>query len=315
MEFSVDINETSSVSVITLKNDSTNCEAEIYSFGALLNGFSVITDTGKINVIDGFTSTQDAIENITSGFKSAKLSPFVCRLNNGEYTFNNRKYKINKFYLAEAAIHGLLFNEPFTVKDSVGDNEKAFVTLEHNYNKKEEGFPFAFNIQITYELKNDRKLSLTTKVTNTGNEDMPLSDGWHPYFTFGSKVDNLQVQFNSKEMVEFNEQLIPTGKLLPYSRFNTFHTFGDTFLDNCFVLKDTNNIACSLKDKATGLQLNIIPDAAYPYLQVYTPPTRKSIAIENLSSAPDAFNNRLGLIIAKPGEQHSFVTSYQITFI
>jgi len=60
------------------------------------------------------------------------------------------------------------------------------------------------------------------------------------------------------------------------------------------------------------LQLNIIPASSYPYLQIYTPPHRDSIAIENLSSAPDAFNNRIGLIIAKPNEKYVFTTTYQL---
>jgi aldose 1-epimerase len=47
-------------------------------------------------------------------------------------------------------------------------------------------------------------------------------------------------------------------------------------------------------------------------LQIYTPEDRKSIAIENLSSAPDAFNNGMGLLVLEPGETKMFTTTYQI---
>jgi aldose 1-epimerase len=47
-------------------------------------------------------------------------------------------------------------------------------------------------------------------------------------------------------------------------------------------------------------------------LQIYTPPHRKSIAIENLSSAPDAFNNKIGLIELGPEDSHAFQTRYRI---
>jgi aldose 1-epimerase len=47
-------------------------------------------------------------------------------------------------------------------------------------------------------------------------------------------------------------------------------------------------------------------------LQIYTPPHRKSIAIENLSSAPDAFNNKIGLIELGAEESHAFQTRYRI---
>jgi hypothetical protein len=40
-----------------------------------LNKFSIPVSNENINVIDGFGSVEDATENITKGFKSAKLSP------------------------------------------------------------------------------------------------------------------------------------------------------------------------------------------------------------------------------------------------
>jgi aldose 1-epimerase len=45
---------------------------------------------------------------------------------------------------------------------------------------------------------------------------------------------------------------------------------------------------------------------------LYTPPDRKSIAIENLSGAPNAFNNKIGLHYVKPQEDIVFETSYQV---
>jgi aldose 1-epimerase len=150
MGFSVNINETYAFPIIILKDESNDCEAEVYSLGAILNAFSVETAKGKMNIIDGFTSPSDAIKNITNGFKSAKLSPFVCRMQKGEYSFNNLLYNIDKFYLGDAAIHGLLFDASFNIKASGANKEKAFITLEYDYNKKEEGFPFAFSMEITY---------------------------------------------------------------------------------------------------------------------------------------------------------------------
>jgi aldose 1-epimerase len=59
--------------------------------------------------------------------------------------------------------------------------------------------------------------------------------------------------------------------------------------------------------------LRIEPDARYPYLQIYIPDNRQSIAIENLSAAPDAFNNKIGLLELEPYQQNQFSTSYTIT--
>jgi aldose 1-epimerase len=157
-------------------------------------------------------------------------------------------------------------------------------------------------------------LSITTVVTNTGDADMPLTDGWHPYFTLGGSINDLLIQLNTNRMLEFNNLLVPTGNFVDYTAFSTPRNLGETFFDNCFIIYDPQKPACVLKNKANGLQLAITADAGYPYLQVYTPPHRKSIAIENLSGAPNAFNNGMGLIIAKPREQYIFAAHYKLQF-
>jgi aldose 1-epimerase len=313
MAFSVLVEEKDSVQIITLRDESNSTEAEIYSFGALLNSFSVTQKNKRINIIDGFSSPADAKENITKGFKSAKLSPFVCRMNKGEYTFNEQSHKIQKFYLGDEAIHGLIYNAPFDIKKYQANNEKAFVHLSYGYNNKNEGFPFSYTTEVIYTLTANNNLSIQTIVTNTSNSEMPLNDGWHPYFKLGETVNDLHVQFNSNSMLEFDSRLLPSGKIIPYEKFETMNAFENTKLDNCFVLKDHTSPSCILKDNNSGIEFTITADSSYPYLQVYTPPHRKSIAVENLSSAPDSFNNHIGLIIAKPNEQFTFTTSYQIS--
>jgi len=312
MAFSVLVEEKDSVQIITLRDESNSTEAEIYSFGALLNSFSVTQKNKRINIIDGFSSHADVKENITKGFKSAKLSPFVCRMNKGEYQFNNQTHKIQKFYLGDEAIHGLIYNAPFTIKKYEANNEKAFVHLSYKYDNKNEGFPFPYTTEVIYTLTANNNLSIQTIVTNTSDSEMPLNDGWHPYFKLGETVNDLQVQLNSNSMLEFDSRLLPSGKIIPYSKFETMNAFGNTELDNCFVLKDHSSPSCILRDDNSCIEFIITADSSYPYLQVYTPPHRKSIAVENLSSAPDSFNNHIGLIIAKPNEQYTFATSYQI---
>lgn len=313
MAFTTDIKKVGAYSIVTLKDDAGKYEVELYSFGALLNKFCVTVNGKKINVVDGFFSIGDAKDNIKNGFKSAKLSPFVCRLDDGEYNFLEQKYKIDKHYLGDSAIHGLLFDATFAMKESSANESSAYVIFETDYNEKNEGYPFDYHIQVKYKLEDKGRLSIETKATNTGNSDMPLSDGWHPYFTLGTEsINDLLISFDSKEMLEFDEGLLPTGVHHSYNEFIKPKVLGDTFLDNSFTLNKENDIACVLRNETNGLVLKIIPQNNYPYLQIYTPPHRKSIAIENLSSAPDAFNNRMGLIIAKPGEENIFSVTYQL---
>ena len=115
-------------------------------------------------------------------------------------------------------------------------------------------------------------------------------------------------------MLEFNKHLVPTGKVLSFNKFQSLEKLSGTILDNCFQLNKNHEAACVLENQQSKLRFKIFPSNAYPYLQVYTPPHRNSIAIENLSSAPDAFNNKIGLIILQPNEAKAFTTTYQAEY-
>ncbi|MEP6682572.1 MAG: aldose 1-epimerase [Parafilimonas sp.] len=310
MAFKVEISDKEIFPVVYLRNDEERSSAEIYSFGALLNAFKI---NNSINIIDGFGSPQDAKDNITKGFRSAKLNPYVCRVTNGEYTFKEHQYKIGKFFLGEEAIHGLLYDAVFSIIDSGATNDEAFVTLQYQYNNKNEGFPFEYKCTINYSLQKNNSITLTTSVENYSDLEMPICDGWHPYFTLHAKINELILQLNANKMLEFSRKLVPTGKIVSYIRFQKPEIFDNTFLDNCFLLNENNKPACVLKNTTSGLELTIKPDNSYPYLQLYTPEHRNSIAIENLSAAPNAFNNKIGLKILKPKEEASFKTTYSVS--
>jgi aldose 1-epimerase len=134
-----------------------------------------------------------------------------------------------------------------------------------------------------------------------------------PLFYFRDSIDDYQLEFQSKEILEFDEDLIPTGKLIPYQEFGSLKNFGPTLLDNCFTLNFAEcQPMCVVRNPIRRVQLEIHPDRSYPYLQIYTPDHRKSMAIENLSGAPDSLNNGMGLKVLSPGEATTFTTKFII---
>lgn len=304
-----------------LKDNDTQTSVEIIpSCGAILHAFTVLHNGRSINVIEQYTSAEDFINNVESkGFKSCKLSPFACRLKNSTYHFGEEQYTVNKFLLDGTAIHGLIYDAAFTTMQEVADSNKASVVLMYAYKGSENGYPFMYDCTITYTLEKKNTLHIVTKITNKGKGSIPMQDGWHPYFTLGGKINELELEFQSKEKVIFDDGLVPTGELIPYHEFDSLQKIGDTFLDNCFSLNFTDPTAigyqplCVLRDPVQQIQLEICPDKSYPYLQIYTPPHRNSIAIENLSAVPDAFNNGIGLIALAPQANAIFSTTYKIT--
>ena len=303
---------------VLLRDDITGTLAEIIpSCGAILHSFSVLQNGIAVNVIDSYESADDFQKNVTSkGFLGCKLSPFVCRVDKGEYHFAENDYRITKFYLNGSALHGELFDVKFVVTNQVATDKGASVTMKYEYRRNDPGYPFNYDCTIIYELENDNKLNVITRVDNKDVGLIPIQDGWHPYFTLGEKIDDLMLEFQSKELVEFDDNLIPTGKLSRYEKFGSIQKIGNEELDNCFVLNFAEcQPMCVLRNNTAKIEVQIMPGDSYPYLQIYTPPHRKSIAIENISSLPDGFNNGIGLKILSPGESAIFKTAYKITLI
>lgn len=309
MAFEIIVEEALNYAVITLRNTESKHEVEIYSFGALLNAFRFPFENSVINIVDAFSSPEEAKQKITPFFRSAKLSPFVCRLKDGVYKFHDKEFRIEKFYLKENALHALLYDAVFDIKESQTDQESAAIVLSHHYDGSDNGYPFEYDIEVEWKLSEENILSCKTTVSHTNEFAIPYADGWHPYFSLDTNIDECYLQFDSESMLEFDEALIPTGKLIDDNRFSEKAYLKGIQLDNCFLLDQSRSQPKAVLS-SEKLKLTILPDSSYPYLQVYTPDDRRSIALENLSGAPDCFNNGLGLKMIEPNETLSFTTHY-----
>lgn len=303
---------------IILKNDITgNYASVIPACGAILNEFVVTQNGQPVNVVESYDSYEDFKNHAEEkGFRGCKLSPFVCRLNNAKYTFGEKEYAVRKYVPGKHALHGLLYDSAYTVISQNANESDASVTMKYEYRSEDPGYPFSYDCMVTWQLEAENKLTVTTECVNKDEGLIPMQDGWHPYFTLGGSINDLHLEFQAKNMVEFNEELIPTGKVLNYTKFSSIEKIGDTFLDNCFTL-DTQECQplCVLRNVEKNIEVQLLPDESYPYLQVYTPPHRRSIAIENLSGTPNAFNNGMGVTTLESGQSALYKTSYKILLL
>ena len=311
MRFQITTTGQDNETIILLKDTVTGCSAEIYTYGAILNSFSIKTEGQNFNIKEAYTSIANAKERLATWFNSARLSPFVCRLNHGEYCIENTIFKIEKFYMGNHAIHGLVYDASYTIHETIANDEMAAVTLYFHYAALDNGYPFIFDSYITYTLQKDNSISISSCIVNKSNCAIPFSEGWHPYFNLEGISNDWTLQINSNTAVEFDTEMIPTGKLKVDNSFITLSKIGDAHLDNCYFIYDHTTPACVLSNN--GISLSIFPEESMPYLQVFTPDHRKSIAIECLSGTPDSFNNKFGLTWIKPAENHSFNTRYQLS--
>ena len=207
--------------IIELRDLKTSASASIIpACGGILHGFSVTHKGSVLNMIDHNEDKKDFTDNVTAkGFKSCKLSPFACRLNQAVYHFGDKKYQVTKFLLNGSALHGLIYAADFKVIKQEANEEGASLIIQYLYRGEDPGYPFHFDCLVTYELRKNNELKILTEITNQHGTSIPIQDGWHPYFSFQKPIDELEMEFQSIEQVIFNDQLIPTGRLAPYTNF------------------------------------------------------------------------------------------------
>jgi aldose 1-epimerase len=288
-----------------LEDPSSGIRADIVpGAGAILNAWWI----NGSNVVDGYRDHADFTERVHQGFRSAKLLPFVCRLHQAHYDWKGKSYTLDKFMLNGSALHGIIYDVPFMVVAEKQGPDSCSVAMQYRYKGEHPGYPFPFLVEVRYTLKESGLLEIRTMISNPAGavSEIPIVDGWHPYFALGGKVDQWWLQFASDQMMEYDEQLIPTGNYIKRDDFVSGRLIGDLRLDNGFLLAEGEAPFCTLKNPGNGITLRFEKQLHYPILQLYIPDHRESIAIENLSGAPDAFNNGIGLTILQPGETKLF---------
>jgi aldose 1-epimerase len=308
MQFQIKQSTINHVTLIQLLDIEFGVTIDILTRGALINSWLIRQGDKSQQFIMG-NPLNAAKEFESQGFRSAKMSPYVCRLFKGQYAHLNTTYIMDRFYMGEHAIHGIMYDADFKIQATEANEHQATVILVHHYLGSDQGYPFPFTMHVKWILEKNNKISVQTTVINDAAISIPIVDGWHPYFTLGESIDHCTLQFSSKGKMEYDKDLLPTGNIIEDARFSNGLKIGSLQLDDGYAL-DTENSSCTLQNEQFILKIN--PSSLYPYLQLYIPPDRNSIAIENLSGAPNAFNNKMGLQLVKPQDNIVFETSYQV---
>ena len=273
------------------------------AWGGNLNELVLLNSGSLYSIIAGDTSVESLSGNPINFYRGAKLSPFPNRIEVGKYTFQDQLYTLNRNDGIHA-LHGLLWNLPFRIIHEESATNFAEMELVYDYTSNYEGYPFKYSISILYRLEVSQ-LSCYTIIQNTGNTRLPIGDGWHPYFSMNIKVDALTLKLPACKQLEI-DACIPTGDYKQSDFFQGEILLKNLILDHCFELSDTDTIVeTELIDRDKGQKIVLWQECGnkgYAYLQIYTPPDRMSIAIEPMSCAPNAFNNKKGLIELEPDE-------------
>lgn len=267
-------------------NESGEFVAILPDAGCGLNNFVIRKQDSMIDLVDGYTSQEDLQQKMHTFFKGHFLFPFPNRIYGGLYTFQGKHYALKKNFAREGnAIHGLLYDKPFELFDqsvSGGEGRLSFQNEMEGF----EGYPFKCSVTLHYVLSR-RKLSVSAEIVNTGEGEMPAAMGWHPYFTFGGDISEIIPEAHDCDL--WHQE---TMSFVPVDYLSGNAPFADKVIDGCFRQNKSRNIV--LKDREQGLMISVETGKDLRYFQLFTPPHRKSIAIEPMTCVPDCFNNKIG---------------------
>ena len=261
---------------------------------------------GDWSVLDGYGP-----DAVAFGAYGQSLIPWPNRIAGGRYAFHGNSYQLPLTEPAKQnAIHGFARWMNWTV-ETIEPSRAVLSLVIH----PRAGYPFALQAAIEYVLS-PSGVSVTTTARNVGTSALPYANGFHPYLTLGSaQVDSCLLTIPARSWLPTDDRGIPVGKEpVDGTRydFRRPHAIGSLHLDTGYadLIRDPDGMArvrLSAPDNARGIDLWM--DRSYPYVMAFTGDTlhdrsrrRRSLGIEPMTAAPNAFQSGDGLRVLNPGE-------------
>ncbi|MAX70329.1 MAG: aldose epimerase [Flavobacteriaceae bacterium] len=219
------------------------------------------------------------------GSHAPNLFPIIGSMKDDSYTYNDKLYNMIK--------HGFVrHNDKMIVKQQ----SETSITFFLNSNEDlYEMFPFLFEFEINYELK-DNTIIINHTIRNIDDKTMYFSLGGHPAFTCPLYNDETYsdyiLEFEKEETSESYLLNMKTGlvtnKTKPaFDSPNTINLRGDLFNEDALIFKDLKSRKVALRHKTKGEVLSVAFED-FPYLGIWAKPNASYVCIEPWLGVADA---------------------------
>jgi aldose 1-epimerase len=226
------------------------------------------------------------------------LAPWANRLSESSYWVDGCCYKLNptignlRFDHHGQPIHGLLLFEPWKVCDLKATENGAEAIAKLNftsYPKLMAQFPFAHSLEMRH-LVQDGRLRVTLRISSECAGYMPVSVGFHPYYTIpNSHRDGWRLTLSARKHFALNQNQIPTGST---SRVEASSVDVRTVeLDDVYSDLERNQngeAGFEIRSLEGSLELGFGP--LYKVAVIYAPHTRDFVCVEPMAAVTDALN-------------------------
>lgn len=218
-------------------------------------------------------------------------------------------------------IHGLLAGCPdWTVTrcDAAGSGADGGARLEARLDFDQQrpefpAFPFPFRLVITIRL-HQATLTVSTKLTATGEREVPVAFGYHPYFAPpGVPRSEWVLSEPFTRHLAIDDRCVPTGQVESAAGFRGVlgdperggHTFDDLF----------SGVEPGARAwiEGGGRRITLRYDSGYGYAVVFAPADAELVALEPMTAPTDPLSGHFPVSTAAPGETYEAVFSIVVT--
>ena len=209
-------------------------------------------------------------------------------------------------------LHGLLAAAGgWQVTSATGGAERARIAARLAFTAERAefpAFPFPHELAVVVELV-DATLTITTTVTPTTSQAVPIAFGWHPYFTLpGVPRAQWQVHLPFHTQMELNERSLPTGVRQAVSFADA--PLGERTFDDLFADVEPGAMAWVA---GGGRRISVTYGEGYPYGVVYAPAGDSLIAIEPMTAPTDPFRPGREVVLAPAGGSYSATFTIKVS--
>ncbi|WP_162448337.1 aldose 1-epimerase family protein [Phytoactinopolyspora mesophila] len=234
------------------------------------------------------------------------LVPWPNRIREGRYVFDGEELSTPLDPGTSTAIHGLVRWLPFQVLQRDESSIRLATVLPAR-----PGYPWTLRVQASWSL-DDSGLSSALWVENLSDTAAPFAAGAHPYLSVGDGfVDDATVTVpGSTILLGENGMMTQRTAVDVETDFRAPRQVGDSQLGLYTELtRDSSGHAQTVVQRPDGWRISLWQDESWPFVLLYTADVvsiaegrRRSLAVEPMTAAVDAFNSGDGLVVLKPGE-------------
>ncbi len=220
--------------------------------------------------------------------RSPVLFPYVGRLTQNSYLYQNKKYSMKNHGFARNSLFSLVFQEKNKIQFSLKNSSETISQ-----------YPFLFEFFITYEL-HQNTLSIQYEVKNQSQETMFFGLGAHPGFSLPftphSKFEDYFLEFKNPSQplqIGMNADCFRTKKEFSYPLTNNKIPLSHSLFDDDAIILKNISTTVSLKSRTSSKYISL----SYPqmkYLGIWHKPKTKApyLCIEPWISLP-SFENEI----------------------